>query len=127
MEKVNYLDSDSISKFLKCPYCKDIFIHPMIITSCMHTYCSICINNIIKDKGKCLLCLSQLDEKTKLIKHNLVENCLNELFVFCPNEKKGCLWIENRDKLETHIKICIFNNNDIFTSRDETEKDSLTN
>lgn len=127
MDKINYLDSDSISSFLKCPYCKNIFFHPITIIECMHSYCNKCFDKIIKDESdrKCKLCSSVINENSKFIKHNLVENCLNELFVLCPNEKQGCLWIETRDKLDSHIKICIFNNNEIFDSEKETEKEKI--
>ncbi|RGP59746.1 e3 ubiquitin-protein ligase rad18 [Fusarium sporotrichioides] len=40
---------------LRCQVCKDFFKTPMI-TSCSHTFCSLCIRRALSNDGKCPLC-----------------------------------------------------------------------
>ncbi|KAJ4257476.1 E3 ubiquitin-protein ligase rad18 [Fusarium torreyae] len=40
---------------LRCQVCKDFFKTPMI-TSCSHTFCSLCIRRALSNEGKCPLC-----------------------------------------------------------------------
>ncbi|KAK8161011.1 hypothetical protein BKA80DRAFT_190084, partial [Phyllosticta citrichinensis] len=40
---------------LRCQVCKDLFNTPMI-TSCSHTFCSLCIRRCFADDGKCPTC-----------------------------------------------------------------------
>ena len=45
----------SVEAALRCEVCKDFYKTPML-TSCSHTFCSICIRRALSNDGKCPLC-----------------------------------------------------------------------
>ncbi|GBF60910.1 postreplication repair E3 ubiquitin-protein ligase [Trichophyton mentagrophytes] len=49
---------------LRCQICKDFFDNP-VITSCCHTFCSLCIRRCLSSEGKCPVCRSS-DQELKL-------------------------------------------------------------
>ncbi|OAL70430.1 hypothetical protein A7D00_5396 [Trichophyton violaceum] len=49
---------------LRCQICKDFFDNP-VITSCCHTFCSLCIRRCLSSEGKCPVCRSN-DQELKL-------------------------------------------------------------
>ncbi|KAJ5980846.1 hypothetical protein N7481_008144 [Penicillium waksmanii] len=49
---------------LRCQVCKDFFNNP-VITSCSHTFCSLCIRRCLSTEGKCPVCRSS-DQELKL-------------------------------------------------------------
>ncbi|OKL57693.1 Postreplication repair E3 ubiquitin-protein ligase rad18 [Talaromyces atroroseus] len=49
---------------LRCQICKDFFNNP-VITSCSHTFCSLCIRRCLSTEGKCPACRSS-DQELKL-------------------------------------------------------------
>ncbi|PWY87527.1 postreplication repair E3 ubiquitin-protein ligase rad18 [Aspergillus heteromorphus CBS 117.55] len=49
---------------LRCQVCKDFFDNP-VITSCSHTFCSLCIRRCLSTEGKCPACRSP-DQELKL-------------------------------------------------------------
>ncbi|OOF98361.1 hypothetical protein ASPCADRAFT_164853 [Aspergillus carbonarius ITEM 5010] len=49
---------------LRCQVCKDFFDNP-VITSCSHTFCSLCIRRCLSTEGKCPACRSA-DQELKL-------------------------------------------------------------
>ncbi|KAE8415584.1 hypothetical protein BDV36DRAFT_297959 [Aspergillus pseudocaelatus] len=49
---------------LRCQVCKDFFDNP-VITSCCHTFCSLCIRRCLSTEGKCPACRSS-DQELKL-------------------------------------------------------------
>lgn len=49
---------------LRCHVCKDFYNSPMI-TSCCHTFCSLCIRRALNTDGKCPLCRAT-DQESKL-------------------------------------------------------------
>ena len=49
---------------LRCQVCKDFYDTPMI-TSCSHTFCSLCIRRCLTNDGRCPLCRSP-DQEIKL-------------------------------------------------------------
>ncbi|KAM5446459.1 E3 ubiquitin-protein ligase rad18 [Microsporum audouinii] len=49
---------------LRCQICKDFFDNP-VITSCCHTFCSLCIRRCLSAEGKCPVCRSS-DQELKL-------------------------------------------------------------
>ncbi|RAH49911.1 E3 ubiquitin-protein ligase RAD18 [Aspergillus brunneoviolaceus CBS 621.78] len=49
---------------LRCQVCKDFFENP-VITSCSHTFCSLCIRRCLSTEGKCPACRSS-DQELKL-------------------------------------------------------------
>lgn len=53
-----------VEQSLRCHVCKDFFNSPMI-TSCSHTFCSLCIRRALNTDGKCPLCRAP-DQESKL-------------------------------------------------------------
>ncbi|KAG5953055.1 hypothetical protein E4U53_007097 [Claviceps sorghi] len=51
----------AVDAALRCQVCKDFFQTPMI-TSCSHTFCSLCIRRALSSDGKCPLCRSPEQE-----------------------------------------------------------------
>ncbi|ROT41852.1 DNA repair protein rad18 [Sodiomyces alkalinus F11] len=49
---------------LRCQVCKDFYRTPML-TSCCHTFCSLCIRHALANDGRCPLCRSA-DQESKL-------------------------------------------------------------
>ncbi|KAL3467759.1 hypothetical protein BJX64DRAFT_273773 [Aspergillus heterothallicus] len=64
---------------LRCQVCKDFFDNP-VITSCSHTFCSLCIRRCLSTEGKCPTCRSS-DQELKLRRNwavqELVEAFMN--------------------------------------------------
>ncbi|KAF4774243.1 DNA repair protein rad18 [Colletotrichum scovillei] len=54
----------AVEASLRCQVCKDFFKTPMI-TSCCHTFCSLCIRRALSNDGKCPLCRAS-DQELKL-------------------------------------------------------------
>ncbi|KAL1898994.1 E3 ubiquitin-protein ligase rad18 [Ceratocystis pirilliformis] len=63
---------------MRCEICKDFYKTPMI-TSCNHTFCSLCIRRVLRDTSKCPLC-SSLDQEMKLRKCPVFEDTI-EAFI----------------------------------------------
>jgi len=53
-----------VEQAFRCHVCKDFYNSPML-TSCNHTFCSICIRRCLAVDGKCPLCRAT-DQETKL-------------------------------------------------------------
>ncbi|KAL1902290.1 E3 ubiquitin-protein ligase rad18 [Sporothrix stenoceras] len=53
-----------VEQALRCHVCKDFYNSPMI-TSCNHTFCSLCIRRCLSVDGKCPLC-RMTDQESKL-------------------------------------------------------------
>ena len=63
---------------LRCHVCKDFYTTPMI-TSCMHTFCSLCIRRCLSNDGKCPECRAP-DQELKL-RNNWAVGDLVDAFV----------------------------------------------
>ena len=61
----------TVESALRCQVCKDFFNTPMI-TSCSHTFCSLCIRRCLNNDGKCPTCRAA-DQVGKLRKNGIVE------------------------------------------------------
>lgn len=61
----------TIESSLRCQVCKDFFTTPMI-TSCSHTFCSLCIRRYLSQEGKCPAC-RESDQEIKLRRNWVVE------------------------------------------------------
>ena len=53
-----------VESALRCQVCKDFFDTPMI-TSCSHTFCSLCIRRCLTNDGKCPVCRTS-DQELRL-------------------------------------------------------------
>ncbi|KAL2761120.1 hypothetical protein ACRALDRAFT_2024975 [Sodiomyces alcalophilus JCM 7366] len=54
----------AVEASLRCQVCKDFYRTPML-TSCCHTFCSLCIRHALANDGRCPLCRSA-DQESKL-------------------------------------------------------------
>jgi E3 ubiquitin-protein ligase RAD18 len=54
----------AVDSALRCQVCKDFYTTPMI-TSCSHTFCSLCIRRSLTHDGKCPACRAN-DQEMKL-------------------------------------------------------------
>jgi E3 ubiquitin-protein ligase RAD18 len=45
----------AVESAMRCEVCKDFYETPMI-TSCSHTFCSLCIRRVLSNENKCPLC-----------------------------------------------------------------------
>jgi len=60
---------------LRCQVCKDFYNTPMI-TSCSHTFCSLCIRRCLSTDGKCPTCRSD-DQPSKLRRNWTVQELVD--------------------------------------------------
>ncbi|KAF2083685.1 DNA repair protein rad18, partial [Saccharata proteae CBS 121410] len=60
---------------LRCQVCKDFFSSP-VITSCAHTFCSLCIRRCLALDGKCPTCRAA-DQETKLRRNWAVQEMVD--------------------------------------------------
>ncbi|QSZ28721.1 hypothetical protein DSL72_003223 [Monilinia vaccinii-corymbosi] len=61
-----------VDSLLRCQVCKDFFTTPMI-TSCSHTFCSLCIRRCLSNDSKCPTCRSN-DQEVKLKSNAVIED-----------------------------------------------------
>lgn len=54
----------AVEAALRCQVCKDFYTTP-VITSCSHTFCSLCIRRALSNDGRCPLCRAA-DQELKL-------------------------------------------------------------
>jgi E3 ubiquitin-protein ligase RAD18 len=60
---------------LRCQVCKEFFDNP-VITSCCHTFCSLCIRRCLSAEGKCPACRSP-DQELKLRRNWAVQEIVD--------------------------------------------------
>jgi len=60
---------------LRCQVCKDFFNTPMI-SSCSHTFCSLCIRRCLTTDGRCPTCRTQ-DQEIKLRPNPIVQELVD--------------------------------------------------
>ncbi|KAE8375848.1 hypothetical protein BDV26DRAFT_6135 [Aspergillus bertholletiae] len=88
---------------LRCQVCKDFFDNP-VITSCSHTFCSLCIRRCLSTEGKCPACRSS-DQELKLRRNWAVQ----ELVEAFQNARPSVLGLarraaaENREEKEVGL------------------------
>ncbi|KAL4916572.1 hypothetical protein BDW62DRAFT_202559 [Aspergillus aurantiobrunneus] len=76
---------------LRCQVCKDFFVNP-VITSCSHTFCSLCIRRCLSTEGKCPTCRSS-DQELKLRRNWVVQ----ELVEGFKNARPSILQLARKD------------------------------
>lgn len=64
-----------VESALRCQVCKDFFDNP-VITSCSHTFCSLCIRRCLSAEGKCPACRSG-DQELKLRRNWAVQELVD--------------------------------------------------
>ena len=60
---------------LRCQVCKDFFVNP-VVTSCSHTFCSLCIRRCLTNDGKCPTCRA-VDQELRLRPNWVVEELVD--------------------------------------------------
>lgn len=103
-----------VDSLLRCQVCKDFFTTPMI-TSCSHTFCSLCIRRCLNNDSKCPTCRSN-DQEIKLKSNAVIEDlveafkrarpaalelarrCAAEPTVTSPKRKRGVSDIDGLDE-----------------------------
>ena len=71
-----------VEQALRCQVCKEFFDTPMI-TSCSHTFCSLCIRRCLTTDGRCPACRSQ-DQAIKLRANSTVQELVEAFKVARP-------------------------------------------
>lgn len=64
-----------VESALRCQVCKDFFDNP-VITSCSHTFCSLCIRRCLSTEGKCPACRAP-DQELKLRRNCAVQELVD--------------------------------------------------
>ena len=64
-----------VDSALRCQVCKDFYTTPMI-TSCAHTFCSLCIRRCLSNDGKCPACRTN-DQELKLRFNTVMEEMVS--------------------------------------------------
>ncbi|KAJ3052952.1 hypothetical protein HK097_005350 [Rhizophlyctis rosea] len=94
----------TVNQHLICCICHNAFYDP-VSTPCSHTFCKECIDRSLaaRDPQVCPVDRSPLsyDQLTPAFK--IVENLVNELFVFCPLRRRGCTWTGQRQFVSSHL------------------------
>ena len=65
----------SVEAALRCQVCKDFYNTPML-TTCCHTFCSLCIRRCLTGDGKCPTCRSS-DQEIRLRRNWAVEELVD--------------------------------------------------
>ncbi|POS88157.1 hypothetical protein EPUL_000324, partial [Erysiphe pulchra] len=60
-----------VDSAMRCQVCKDFYMTPMI-TSCSHTFCSLCIRRCLSNDGRCPACRAQ-EQELKLRNNGAME------------------------------------------------------
>ena len=68
---------------LRCQVCKDFFNTPMI-TSCSHTFCSLCIRRCLTTDGRCPSCRTQ-DQEIKLRPNPIIQELVDSFQIARPS------------------------------------------
>ncbi|KAL8723526.1 MAG: hypothetical protein Q9225_000161 [Loekoesia sp. 1 TL-2023] len=72
-----------VESALRCQVCKDFFDTPMI-TSCSHTFCSLCIRRCLTNDGKCPACRAS-DQELRLRRNWAVQEIVDTFKVARPS------------------------------------------
>ncbi|KDE03364.1 hypothetical protein MVLG_06169, partial [Microbotryum lychnidis-dioicae p1A1 Lamole] len=57
---------------LRCPICSELFVGPVILTTCCHTFCSSCLRQSLSERRKCPQCAMETDT-SRLRKNQRIE------------------------------------------------------
>lgn len=130
-----YMDEASVHNELKCSICLQIFVFPVSLKSCGHTFCDLCIRETLKTDRKCPICrrfistddfepvnstivINMLDQllvqcnhckRTKISRGDMsahLQHC-NNFIISCPTADLGCSWTGQRTDKAEHLKACV--------------------
>lgn len=86
---------------LRCQVCKDFFDNP-VITSCSHTFCSLCIRRCLSSEGKCPACRSS-DQELKLRRNWAVQELVEAFQNARPSMLGLARLAANKDREEAEV------------------------
>lgn len=72
-----------VESALRCQVCKEFFNNP-VITSCCHTFCSLCIRRCLSNEGKCPACRAP-DQELKLRRNWVVQELVDAFQIARPS------------------------------------------
>lgn len=85
-----------------CPICRSPLVDP-VYTTCLHVFCSSCINEALKRSQSCPIDRKTLTPEEISPAPIMIANLVNELVVYCPNSELGCETTCARYLLEGHL------------------------
>jgi hypothetical protein len=96
-----------------CQICKDVFLEPVILTGCGHTFCHQCIMSCFTNKTECPSCRRSYPRKKWdeiIVKNFTVEGSIEEMRLHCKyglhkNDKTG-EWELSAAGCKEVVKIC---------------------
>ena len=104
----HFVNKEEVSGFLVCSICSEIFVGPVRLKKCGHTFCYYCLIKWGQKHNNCPLCREKFTEDD--IKRDLIAyNIINDFDVFCKNE--GCPWKGKLMNVPDHLKDCCFDPN----------------
>ncbi|KAI9268272.1 hypothetical protein BDA99DRAFT_505340 [Phascolomyces articulosus] len=65
-----------LDRELRCAICKDLYATPMQLTTCIHSFCALCIRRRLAQERVCPACKTPADE-TKMIRNSVLDECVN--------------------------------------------------
>lgn len=91
-----------VESALRCQVCKDFFNTPMI-TSCSHTFCSLCIRRCLTNDGRCPSCRAQ-DQEIKLRPNAIVQDIVESFQAARPAILQLGEAAKATESVGTHVK-----------------------
>ena len=110
-----------VEQALRCQVCKDFFDTPMI-TSCSHTFCSLCIRRCLTTDGRCPACRTQ-DQAMKLRLNSTVQELVD---AFKAARPAILLFVQNVEAAKggiVEVKKRKIDDTDMEEDKDEHEED----
>ncbi|KAH0547722.1 hypothetical protein FGG08_000212 [Glutinoglossum americanum] len=108
----------TVESALRCQVCKDFYTTPMI-TSCSHTFCSLCIRRCLATEGKCPTCRGE-EQEVKLRKNW----ALQELVDAFQAARPGVMKLAQRCNLEAGGRLAKRKLDDTRMEMEEPERPS---
>ena len=65
-----------LDRELRCAICKDLYTTPMQLTTCIHSFCALCIRRRLAQERVCPACKTPADE-SKMIRNSTLDECVN--------------------------------------------------
>ena len=120
--ELNYINEKSLHTSFKCPLCNLVLRDATncMEINCRHSYCNQCMTVMKLNEFNCKVpnCKYIFSSKTRHNKHLLMNNLISQLEVYCFNNKKGCIWTGKQERLDSHIKNCLY---DIYSEQELKE------
>ena len=91
-----------LDTLLRCHICKD-FLKVPVLTSCGHTFCSICIRSYLSKEPRCPLCLTELRES--MLRSEYLVNEIVEYYTTTRSMLLNTLWSNLIDRDSSLIEL----------------------